>query len=176
MENPVPIEYPKERQRRFVVVSPDLEHAQGFDNRPGADAAALAFGDGAHVVDTYSGPYQPALSVAQGGEMRILGAGSFNRKLGHDGNLLEAAMRGIAPAVRAFLWKGADANAADGGGGTALIWAAAKGDAGTVKVLLAHGADPALADGDGMTPLQIADRKRRADVVQLLKAALKPFA
>jgi len=158
-------------ERRFFTVSPDMKTSAGFENREGAEAAALAFGDGAHVVDTLSSPYQPAVQEVAEGELRYVGFGSFNRRDGLDANIIEAAKKGYAPIVRAFLEKGADVNAAAENGATALHWAAAKGSVDIARVLLAAGADVTRTDAKGLTPLALAEQKGRDEVAALLKAA-----
>lgn len=155
-------------ERRFFTVSADLEIAAGFENRAGAEAAALAFGDGAHVIDTLSNPYQPAVREVAGGELRYVGYGSFDSRDGLDANIIEAARKGYAPIVRAFLEKGADVNAAADNGATALHWAAAKGNVEIVRVLLKAGADVARPDSKGLTALTLAENKGHAEVAELI--------
>ena len=53
----------------------------------------------------------------------------------------DAAMRGDRAAVRALLQQGADVNAAQGDGMTALHWASRAGDADTVRMLIFAGAN-----------------------------------
>jgi len=154
--------------RRYVVISPDRKTVSGFDNLAGAEAAAVAFGDGAHVMDTFSGVYEPALQTVEGGEVVLTGHGSFNRKNGFDANLLEAAKRAIPAAVIGFLARGGDANAADDNGGTVLHWAVASGSLDVVSILIGAGADCGRADNAGMTPLALAERKGRGDIVEKL--------
>ncbi len=156
-------------ERRFFTVSPDLETAAGFENRVGAETAALAFGDGAHVIDTLSNPYQPAVQEVAGGELRYVGYGSFDRRDGLDANIIEAAKKGYAPIVRAFLEKGADVNAAADNGATALHWAAARGGADVVRVLLKAGADTSRPDGNGLTALMLAEKKGHGEVAELIR-------
>ena len=157
--------------RRFYVVSPDLATAAGFDAREAAEAAALAFGDGAHVVDTVSRPYQPAASRVENGEVRFVGFGSFDARLGLDACLIEAARKGYAPLVSAYLAKGANADAVDAGGSPAIVWAVAGGSPEVVRLLIGAGADPGRADGDGMTALRLAQQRRRSDLAAIVRAA-----
>jgi|TARA_B100001964_G_C14132655_1_gene553632 hypothetical protein len=160
-----------ETQRRFYVVSPGGSTVAGYGNHQGAEAAALAFGDGAHVVDTLGLPYQPAVMIVDGGELVYVGYGSFDRRLGLDANLIEAVKRGYLPIIRAFLAKGADINAPDKNGGLALHWAVAKGKNEIVRLLIEAGATVNRADINGMTPLQLAESKNRREIAAMLHAA-----
>ena len=67
-----------------------------------------------------------------------------------------AARLGDAGAVATFLAKGAEVNATDLDGRTALHWAAQRGDAKVVDLLLAAGADAQARDALGRTPLHYA--------------------
>jgi ankyrin repeat protein len=84
----------------------------------------------------------------------------------------EAAMRGDTGAVRTLLRDGADVNAAQGDGMTALHWAALNGDLATMNVLLYAGATPdPLTRLGGYTPLHLASsRGHEAVVARLLEA------
>ena len=81
-----------------------------------------------------------------------------------------AALRGDAAAVDALLARGADANALNDAGATALHYAT--GSAAMVKALLARGATADVVSKDGLTPLMTAvPRPESFAVVQLLVAA-----
>ncbi len=85
------------------------------------------------------------------------------------GALAEAAMRGDAAAVTALLGRGADANAAQGDGMTALHWAADKDHADIAKALLAGGANVRATTRPGAyTPPHLAARRGHAAVAALL--------
>ncbi|NIP80977.1 MAG: hypothetical protein GWM90_17875, partial [Gemmatimonadetes bacterium] len=56
--------------------------------------------------------------------------------------MADAAMRGDVEAVRALLAEGADVNAAQGDGMTALHWAAERGDPDLAVLLIEASADP----------------------------------
>lgn len=89
-----------------------------------------------------------------------------------DSAIVLSAMQRDAAGVRALLAKGADVNAADGDGTTALHWAAYHGDAGLVTALLDAGAKVAATTRIGaMTPLFMAARNGHAAVVQALLGA-----
>ena len=68
----------------------------------------------------------------------------------------DAAMTGDREAVRALLQKGADVNAAQGDGVTALHWAATRGDAELTTMLLVAGAN--VARGHALWRLHAAAR------------------
>ena len=88
----------------------------------------------------------------------------------------DAAERGDIEAVRTLLRDGADVNAAQGDGMTALHWAALSGDLKTMNVLLYAGAtsEPLTRIGR-FTPLHLASsRGHGAAVVRLLEAGSRP--
>ena len=81
----------------------------------------------------------------------------------------QAAMRGDADAVRALLMEGADVNAAQGDGMTALHWAAERGNNGIAEMLVYAGANLKATTRIGAyTPLHLASKVGSAEVVQLL--------
>src|SRR5262245_55402423 len=90
----------------------------------------------------------------------------------------DAAMRGDRDAVRNLLKQGADVNAAQGDGMTALHHAAEHGDAAMVEMLVYAGANVGAMTRIGQyTPLHIACQAGNAPVVQaLLKAGANASA
>jgi ankyrin repeat protein len=81
----------------------------------------------------------------------------------------DAAMRGDATEVRTLLRSGADVNAAQGDGMTALHWAAELDDAGMAEILLAAGANVRAVTRLGdYTPLHVAARARAGGVARAL--------
>src|SRR6266487_3677140 len=84
----------------------------------------------------------------------------------------DAAMRGDREAVRALLKQGADVNAAQGDGMTALHHAAESGDAEMAGMLVYAGANVSATTRIGQyTPLHVASQGGHQQVVQtLLKA------
>ena len=81
----------------------------------------------------------------------------------------DAAMRGDVATVRTLLQSGADVNAAQGDGMTALHWAAARGDAQIAGMLAYAGANAEATTRIGAyTPLHLASRAGSASVVELL--------
>src|SRR5689334_13906910 len=78
----------------------------------------------------------------------------------------DAAMRRDAAAVRLLLKQGADVNAAQGDGMTALHWAAVHGDAELARMLVYAGARKDAATRNGAyTPLHLAAKAGSATVV-----------
>ncbi len=84
----------------------------------------------------------------------------------------DAAQRGDLEEVRALLKTGADVNAAQGDGMTALHWAALRGDVDMARVLVYAGANLESTTRLGAyTALHLASRNGRADMVAALLAA-----
>ncbi|MCW9001869.1 MAG: hypothetical protein OQJ87_04045, partial [Rhodospirillales bacterium] len=106
--------------QRFYVISPDNAVVHGFAVQAGAEAAAVAFGEDAHVVDTMAGAYAPSLFRVIDGKMVVDGQGLFDYRLGLETNLVESANRRALPIVLALLKKGADPNGRDAKGRSAL--------------------------------------------------------
>jgi ankyrin repeat protein len=80
-----------------------------------------------------------------------------------------------ADAVRTLLDQGADVNAAEPDGTTALAWAAHRDDLQTADLLIRHGARMDAANEYGVTPLALACVNRSAPMVErLLKAGANP--
>lgn len=106
--------------------------------------------------------------LAAGADVRVV---SRN----HEGNTpLHAALagRGVGRISTALLAQGADVNAADAGGHTALHHAAFRDDVGLVNTILAHGADPVARNRDGKTALAIAEERGHAAVARRLRGEL----
>ncbi len=81
-------------------------------------------------------------------------------------------MRGDLEAVRALLKQGADVNAAQGDGMTALHWAAMNGNVEMAKVLMVAGANlEAVTRIGDYTPLHLASKGGKAPAVRALLAA-----
>ena len=86
-------------------------------------------------------------------------------------DLHSAAKRGDITAVNALLAKGAEVNAKDKDGRTALMYAAGNGHTETVETLLAKGAEVNAEDKGGRTALMYATWKGHTKIVRLLKQA-----
>ena len=99
------------------------------------------------------------------------------RAAGDDLRLVEAVKQGDQEAVRSLLQQGADVNAREADGATALAWATHRADSKTVELLLSAGADPSAASDYGVTPLSLACTNRDGVLVdRLLRAGAEPNA
>ena len=86
--------------------------------------------------------------------------------------IADAAMAGDIEAVRSLVKQGADVNAAQGDGLTALHWAARNGDEGMTELLIYAGAHLEAATRNGSyTPLHIASQAGRSSTVEVLLEA-----
>lgn len=86
--------------------------------------------------------------------------------------LLEAAEKGRTASVAAMLAGGADVNAADKDGWTALHFAASDGTPALVQLLLGEGLRADAEDKDGATPLDMAEEEEHEEAADLLRASL----
>ena len=95
----------------------------------------------------------------------VVGCGESQSKL-----IIQAAEEGNIEAIKQRLAEGADANAKNNFGETALHKASAEGHREIVKLFVAKGADVnAAKDGSGDTPLYWAVEKKRAEIADLLR-------
>jgi ankyrin repeat protein len=83
-------------------------------------------------------------------------------------DIADAASKGNKAEIARLLKRGADVNAQQADGATALQWAAYRGDAKLAELLLKAGAKPGLANHDGATPLWLAAARGDAAVIQAL--------
>jgi ankyrin repeat protein len=89
-----------------------------------------------------------------------------------ESNVADAAMQGGRDAVRTLLKQGADVNAAQGDGMTALHWAARHGDAELARTLVYAGANlKATTRLGGLTPLIMASQIGDSAVIEVLLKA-----
>ena len=92
----------------------------------------------------------------------IAKAGDKNR------DLIQASMNGDVEQVISLLGSGADVNARDQRGRTALLCAVSRGQIDLVKLLLDKGADVNAKGEHGWTPLMEAANRGRSEVAKLL--------
>ncbi|MCC6243178.1 MAG: ankyrin repeat domain-containing protein [Gemmatimonadaceae bacterium] len=94
------------------------------------------------------------------------------RSAGDESAVADAVMRGDSSTVRLLLKQGADVNAAQADGMTALHWAATRGDANIARMLTFAGArlDATTRNGN-YSPLHMAARAGRAAAVTVLLEA-----
>ncbi|MEO6185763.1 MAG: ankyrin repeat domain-containing protein [Steroidobacteraceae bacterium] len=85
-----------------------------------------------------------------------------------DAEIADAASRGNTAEIERLLKSGADVNAQQADGATALQWAAYRADAKLAVLLLNAGAKPGLANHNGATPLWLAATRGDAAVIQAL--------
>jgi uncharacterized protein len=82
--------------------------------------------------------------------------------------IADAASQGHKAEIERLLKGGADVNAQQPDGATALQWAAYRGDAPLAELLLKAGAKPGLANHNGATPLWLAATRGDAAVIKAL--------
>jgi ankyrin repeat protein len=113
------------------------------------------------------------LRLIRGVCVSALGALCFSVVLGAAASTVpDAAMAGDREAVRTLLKQGADVNAVQGDGVTALHWAAMKRDAELAEMLLVAGGNVrAKTRFGGYTPLHVAAEYGSAPIVQALVRA-----
>jgi ankyrin repeat protein len=104
-----------------------------------------------------------ALLIGAGAEVDARAKNKF------DNTPLQVAMLAAATeTAKVLLDHGADVNAVQAEGVTALHEAASAGDLPSIRVLLAAGADPRSAMPDGKTPVDLARAHKHAEAVRLL--------
>ncbi|NPA58483.1 MAG: ankyrin repeat domain-containing protein [Aquificae bacterium] len=86
-----------------------------------------------------------------------------------DDMLIVSAQLGDVERVKLALAKGADVNAQDDKGGTALHWAVFYGHGDIVRLLLMHGANPDIKDRNGITPVDVARINGRKEMLKILE-------
>lgn len=91
-----------------------------------------------------------------------------------DGSLRNAANNGELAKVQSLLAQGADPNAVNSHGETALHLAVNNGHLTVVRLLLEAGSDPSIASQGRMTPLALACAKKGLDFVEALLDAQSP--
>lgn len=131
---------------------------------PAADASGLTSGSIA----------PPATATAPGMREAAPTLGAARAKASRSQDLqqafIEAARTGNTAQLENLLQQGAQLNAADETGRTALIWAAISNQTATAQKLLALGASTAIQDRDGLNALQHARRLGLDSMATLLAA------
>ena len=112
-----------------------------------------------------------ALTLAMASVSVAAGAASAGSGVGLDAPLVDAVRQGDADAARAALDGGADVDARQPDGATALHWAARLDRVDLAQVLLAAGADPTAANAFDVTPLSLAAVNGSAEMIAALLAA-----
>src|SRR5207302_6144066 len=101
--------------------------------------------------------------------MLLSAAGASLPRHATDAPVADAAMKRDSARVRLLLKQGADVNAAQGDGMTALHWAAMNGDADEARMLIYAGARvDAMTRNGSYTPLHLAARAGNASVSKAL--------
>ena len=88
-----------------------------------------------------------------------------------DLELLEAVRSGDGEAVRTLLENGADVNAREPDGATALHWASHRADLEAATLLIGHGAEVDITNDYGITPMALACQNGSAELVEDLLQA-----
>jgi ankyrin repeat protein len=83
-------------------------------------------------------------------------------------DVADAAMRGDKAAIKTLLEKGANVNAAQSDGATAVHWAVDRGDIEMLRMLTAAGANVKVANRNGSTPLWLAATTGDAAIIRAL--------
>ena len=113
-----------------------------------------------------------ALGVAVGaGEAESAASEGFASAAAADVSLADAAERGRAALVRTLVEGGADVNATQVDGMTALHWAAYHDDTATARLLVRSGADADAENRYGVRPLSLAASNGNAGLIGLLLGA-----
>ncbi len=110
-----------------------------------------------------------ALTLATATASVAAGAGAAGAGL--DAPLVDAVRQGDAAAVRAALDAGAEVDARQPDGATALHWAARLDRVDLAQVLLAAGGDPTAANAFDVTPLSLAAVNGSTEMIAALLAA-----
>ena len=144
-----------QRLRELLDADASLAHAWSPDR-----ATAL------HFAVFFGQPETAALLVERGADVHAVSPTFGDVTPLHSA---AAASANRTELVHLLLEAGADPNARQGAGFTALHEAAQNGDAAVATDLLDRGADPGAATDDGRTALSIAEEQGHEDVAALLR-------
>ena len=128
----------------------------------GADVNAKNSFDSTALHWAAAEPERAARLIAKGADVNA------RTKQGRTPLMIAAACNGCSETVKLMLAKGADAQAADTTGVTALDLAAGAGDLESMRLLIARGAQAGTADRAGVTSLQYAAMHCSPEAIQLL--------
>jgi ankyrin repeat protein len=174
-----------ERTRIADVLKPLVEHGVNLTSERGQADPLSAVSRNCDmdsvkllvVQKPYDGKYPPAaLTAAAAGdclaEMQLMIEKGMSKTALNDA-FRSAALNSREEILSALLMAGADVNAKDAGGATALMRAAHSDytDAARIEWFLDHGADVTAHDRNGNTALKEAKRKGEGKAVELLIAA-----
>ena len=118
-----------------------------------------------HLAAFFGQPSAARLLLERGASTGAVGPNAMANQPIH-----AAAAGRHAEIVALLLDHGADPNARQAGGWTALHQAAQNGSAALAEVLLEHAADPAPRNDDGITPADVALQSGHSAIVALLNA------
>lgn len=150
----------------------DLERLQALI---AADPEAVReySGDGwtpLHLAAAFAGPDAVRLLLERGASVQATSRNPQRNQPLH----AALALGQETGTIRLLLDAGADVNARQAGGFTALHSAAAAGRAEAVAVLLERGADPGPADDQGKRPADYARERGHSAVAEMLEFATRP--
>ncbi|RUM60358.1 MAG: hypothetical protein DSY53_00845 [Persephonella sp.] len=86
-----------------------------------------------------------------------------------DRMLLTASKSGNIEYVKLAIAKGANLNAKDDKGSTALHWAVYYGYKDIVRLLIMQGANPYITDNYGLTPIDVARFNQKTEILKIFK-------
>jgi uncharacterized protein len=148
-----------ENQKKVIDLTVGMN--QSFDGSNSTAVWVVGFNDKGQI-----GIKAGSQGLADAGYVRLVRTAAV--VAGSAKDLLDAASRGDAAAVQAFLAKGADVNAMNKDSETALMAASASGHLEAVQTLLAKGAGVNAKSNVGVTALMSASAQGFVEVVEAL--------